>query len=559
MFSRVIFILFAFCLLSCATTQHVVLSDIDLTANLKKHISTLASDEFMGRETGTKGEELAMNYIISQFKEIGLKPKGEKKFVQEFPFTEGADIGAGTQLYINDKTFKLNEDFYPLQYSGTAVVTGYMIKAGYGIYAPKLSHDDYANKMNLAKKIFVLETSSPEGNDPHGKYGDYDLAQRVEVAKSKGATAVIFINSDTTMENPKADFMHKYSASTIPVIFAQGEAARMLKNDVIINCTVGTEVKKIEKKGHNVIGFIDKKAATTIVIGAHYDHLGMGSEGSLYRGEPAVHNGADDNASGTAALIELARMLSGNTDNKNNYLLMAFSGEEKGLLGSNYFIKHPTIDLHKVNYMINMDMLGRLKPDEPVLIINGVGTSTAWRTAIDTTGMMGLRIKTSESGVGPSDQTSFYLDSIPAIHFFSGTHSDYHKPSDDEPLINYDGEVKIVRIIKTVVDKLNNSGKINYLKTKDDSNEDAPRFKVTLGVVPDYAFEGEGMRIDGVSDGRPAAKAGLLKGDIVIQLGEHKVTDMMTYMKALGKFSKGETTKVKVKRGSETVERDITF
>ncbi|CAN5380194.1 hypothetical protein BH11BAC1_BH11BAC1_26650 [soil metagenome] len=559
MFQKISFIFLVAFLFSCAATQHVVLSDNDLTANLKKHISTLASDEFMGRETGTKGEELAMNYIISQFKEIGLKPKGEKKFVQEFPFTEGADIGSGTQLYINDKTFKLNEDFYPLQYSGTAVVTGYMIKVGYGIYAPKLNHDDYANKMNLAKKIFVLETSSPEGNDPHGKYGDYDLAQRVEVAKSKGATAVIFINSDTTMENPKADFMHKYSASTIPVVFAKGEAARMLKNDVVINCTVGTEVKKIEKKGHNVIGFIDKKAATTIVIGAHYDHLGMGSEGSLYRGEPAIHNGADDNASGTAALIELARMLSGNTDNKNNYLLMAFSGEEKGLLGSNYFIKHPTIDLHTVNYMINMDMLGRLKPDEPVLIINGVGTSTAWRTAIDTAGMMGLRIKTNESGVGPSDQTSFYLDSIPAIHFFSGTHSDYHKPSDDEPLINYDGEVKIVRIIKTVVDKLNNSGKINYIKTKDDSNEDAPRFKVTLGVVPDYAYEGEGMRIDGVSDARPAAKAGLLKGDIVIQLGEHKVTDMTTYMKALGKFSKGETTKVKVKRGNEEVEKDITF
>jgi hypothetical protein len=238
---------------------------------------------------------------------------------------------------------------------------------------------------------------------------------------------------------------------------------------------------------------------------------------------------------------------------------MAFSGEEKGLLGSNYFIKHPTYDLYKINYMINMDMVGRIKPDDPALIINGVGTSSAWRTAIDTTGMMGLRIKTSESGVGPSDQTSFYLDSIPAIHFFSGTHSDYHKPSDDEPLINYDGAVKIIRIIKQVVNKLNDAGKINYIKTKDDSNEDAPRFKVTLGVVPDYAFEGEGMRIDGVSDGRPASKAGLLKGDIVIQLGENKITDMMTYMKALGKFTKGETTKVKVKRGKEEVEKDITF
>lgn len=537
----------------------VVLSDTDLKTNLRKHISILASDEFQGRETGTHGEELAMNYIISQFREIGLKPKGEKKFVQEFPFTEGATFGPGTQLYINEKSFTVDKDFYPMQYSGNGVVTGYTVKVGYGIVAPKLNHDDYGNKINIAKKIFVLEASSPDGNDPHGKFGDYDLAQRVEVAKSKGASGVIFINSDTAMENPKADFAHRFSASTIPVLFVKGEAARMLKNDVILNCTIGADIRKIEKHGHNVIGFIDNKAANTVVIGAHYDHLGMGGESSLFRGEPAIHNGADDNASGTAALIELARMLKGSPDKKNNYLFMAFSGEEKGLLGSNYFIKHPTVDLHHVNYMINMDMLGRLKPDEPVLIINGVGTSSAWKAVIDTSGKMGLRIKTTESGVGPSDQTSFYLDSIPAIHFFSGTHSDYHKPSDDEPLINYEGEVKIVRIIRQVVAGLNNSGKINYLKTKDDSNEDAPRFKVTLGVVPDYAFEGEGMRIDGVSDGRPAAKAGLLKGDIVIQLGENKITDMMTYMKALGKFSKGETTKVKVKRGTEEVEKDITF
>jgi len=559
MYQRTIFILLALYLFSCAATRHTSLTDNELKTNLKKHISTLASDEFQGRETGTKGESLAMNYIISEFKEIGLKPKGEKKFVQEFPFTEGATIGPGTQLYINEKNFKANDDFYPMQFSGNGVVTGYTVKVGFGIYAPKLNHDDYTNKMNLPKKIFVIETSSPDGNDPHGKYGDYDLAQRVEVAKSKGATAVIFINSDTTMENPKADFIHKYSASTIPVVFAKGEAARMLKNDVILNCTVGADIAKIEKHGHNIIGFIDNKAAETIVIGAHYDHLGMGGEGSLYRGDPAIHNGADDNASGTAALIELARMLSGDQDKKNNYLIMAFSGEEKGLLGSNYFIKHPTVNLNHVNYMINMDMVGRLKTDEPVLLINGTGTSAAWHTVIDTASMLGLKVKTTESGVGPSDQTSFYLDSIPAIHFFSGTHSDYHKPSDDEPLINYDGEIKIMHIIKSVIDKLNDAGKINYIKTKDDSNEDAPRFKVTLGVVPDYAFEGEGMRIDGVSDGRPAAKAGLLKGDIVIQLGENKVTDMMTYMKALGKFTKGETTKVKVKRGKEEIEKDITF
>jgi len=205
-----------------------------------------------------------------------------------------------------------------------------------------------------------------------------------------------------------------------------------------------------------------------------------------------------------------------------------------------------------------MDMVGRLKPDDKVLIVSGTGTSPSWNLVIDSV-IDGIRIKKTESGVGPSDHTSFYLDSIPVLHFFSGTHSDYHKPSDDEALINYDGEVSIVKIILKTIDKLNDSGKLAFKKTKDDNNDDAPKFKVTLGVIPDYSFEGEGMRIDGVSDGRPASKAGLLKGDIVIQLGANVVTDMTSYMKALGKFSKGETTKVKVKRGNDVVEKDITF
>ena len=165
----------------------------------------------------------------------------------------------------------------------------------------------------------------------------------------------------------------------------------------------------------------------------------------------------------------------------------------------------------------------------------------------------------SESGVGPSDHTSFYLQNIPVLHFWSGTHADYHKPSDDENLINYDGEIQIVNFIKNIIRKTDAADKLTFTKTKDDNNEDAPKFKVTLGVVPDYAFDGEGMRIDGVTEGKPASNAGLKPGDIVIQLGEEKVADMMSYMRALSKFTKGQTTKVKVKRGGEVVERDVTF
>ncbi|REJ80210.1 MAG: PDZ domain-containing protein [Bacteroidetes bacterium] len=347
--------------------------------------------------------------------------------------------------------------------------------------------------------------------------------------------------------------------SSVPVIFAEGQVASILKDSIVTNCTVGVSYEKILKNGNNVLAYIDNKAPYTVVIGAHYDHLGYGEHGSLYRGKAEIHNGADDNASGTAVLIELGRYVKAKKMNKNNYLFAAFSGEEKGLLGSSHFVKNPTVELGNVSYMINMDMVGRIKPDEKTLIINGSGTSPRWKTLLDSVSVDGIKIRDTESGVGPSDHTSFYLKDIPVLHFFSGTHNDYHKPSDDEDKINYDGTMSVMNIIKNVLHHTENSGKLAFTKTKEDKNEDAPRFKVTLGVVPDYGYDGEGMRIDGVSDDKPAAKAGMEAGDVVIQMGEHKVHDMMSYMKALSKFSKGQTVKVKILRGNKEMEKDVTF
>jgi aminopeptidase YwaD len=399
----------------------------------------------------------------------------------------------------------------------------------------------------------------PDGNDPHGKFADWlDLRKKLDTAIARGAAAVIFINSDTSFKDPSADWSNRITPTSIPVIFATREISSVLKDSVVTNCTVGAEIIRIEKQGNNVIGFIDNNATQTVVVGAHYDHLGYGESGSLHRGEPAIHNGADDNASGIAALIELATYMK-RYGKKSNYMFIAFSGEEKGLLGSNYFVKHPTVDLKNINYMLNMDMVGRLKPDEKVLIINGTGTSDRWKGLIDSTKTEGLKIKETDSGVGPSDHTSFYLQNIPVLHFFSGTHSDYHKPTDDENKINYEGQIMIMKMIENILTRLDSSDKLTFVKTKNESNEDTPRFKVTLGVVPDYTFEGEGMRIDGVTDGKPASKAGLEAGDIVIQLGDYNVVDMMSYMKALGKFKHGESTKVKVKRGNTVVEKEITF
>lgn len=318
-----------------------------------------------------------------------------------------------------------------------------------------------------------------------------------------------------------------------------------------------TDSTRTQVRGNNVAAFIDNQAATTVVIGAHYDHLGMGDpHHSTYRGEPAVHNGADDNASGVAMVIELGKKLKEGKYTNNNYLLLLFSGEELGLYGSKWFVEHPMIDLKKVNYMINFDMVGRV--DSNKMVVYGTGTSPIWKDAMAQI-KTPLHIKQSESGVGPSDHTSFYLKDIPVLHFFSGQHSDYHKPSDDEPKINYNGMQDIFNYCMQLIAEADKKGKLGFIKTKDDNHDNAPKFSVTLGVMPDYTFEGNGMRIDDVTDGKPAAKAGLTKGDIVVQLGDVAVKDMMAYMQALSKFKKGDATKVKIKRGGETLEKDIQF
>ncbi|PHR11317.1 MAG: peptidase M28 [Aequorivita sp.] len=309
----------------------------------------------------------------------------------------------------------------------------------------------------------------------------------------------------------------------------------------------------------NVIAYLDNKAENTIVIGAHYDHLGMGGEGSLYREGEAIHNGADDNASGVAMMLHLADSLrfdSAQQPKNNNYLFIAFSGEEEGLLGSNYFVKNPTIDTQKVTYMINMDMVGRLN-SEKTLAVYGVGTSPILKQAVNANAGQ-LKISENESGVGPSDHTSFYLADIPVLHFFTGQHEDYHKPSDDTEKVNFKGMELVSNYIFSIIKDLDHQEKLPFRTTKNES-EVVPDFKVTLGVVPDYLFSGKGMRIDGISEDRPAQNAGLKKGDVVVKMGEYEVTNMMSYMKSLSKFEKGQTIQVTVERDGFKKAVNVTF
>ncbi|WKD85703.1 Aminopeptidase YwaD [Polaribacter huanghezhanensis] len=307
--------------------------------------------------------------------------------------------------------------------------------------------------------------------------------------------------------------------------------------------------------GRNVVGFIDNKAKNTVIIGAHFDHLGYGGDGSLYRDSiKAIHNGADDNASGVAVMLNLASKLK-KTNTKNNYLFIAFSGEEMGLLGSNYFVKNPTINTKAVSYMINMDMVGRLK--DSTLAVYGTGTSPVFNQILKSDNT-DFKLILKESGVGPSDHTSFYLADIPVLHFFTGQHSDYHKPSDDTETLNYKGMTSISNYIYTLIFDLDDNGKLAFTKTKNES-EETPRFKVGLGVIPDYMYDGKGMRVDGISEDKPAQKAGIQKGDVVIELGGNKITDMMSYMKALSVFKKGDKTTVVVTRNGKEVKADIQF
>jgi hypothetical protein len=309
-------------------------------------------------------------------------------------------------------------------------------------------------------------------------------------------------------------------------------------------------------KGANITGQIDNGAKQAVVIGAHYDHLGWGGPGSLAAGQRAIHNGADDNASGVAVMMLLAEWLQTDLKN-NNYIFIAFSGEEKGLWGSNFFVKNTPYPIEQMNYMINMDMVGRLKDDRS-LAINGSGTSPVWNDVTDKMNAQNFKLVKKESGIGPSDHTSFYLADVPVLHFFTGQHEDYHKPSDDVEKVNFEGMYDIARYIYSIIAELDDDGKLKFTKTKDESAE-TPRFKVTLGVVPDYLYDGEGMRIDGVRADRPAQKAGMQKGDIVIKMGDIEVKDMMSYMKGLSKFEKGQKTIVRYKRGEVEEEVEVTF
>ena len=502
-----------------------------------------------GRRSGTSGEVLASDYVTGGFIKAGLKPLGDSgTYLQRFEIYDGRDI-THTRFSINNADLILNTEFIPLPFSAPGKADG----------SPAIALQESGSPWFYDLK----ETVEAAQSNPHFDM-DKLLREKTRLFEGKGATAVIFYNSSKTDDGIVFDPAEGIKPEKIPVLYVTKTGRKKYLRDISQSLDVLIDVQMTEKKrwGHNVIGFLDVGAPYTVVIGAHYDHLGYGEDGnSLYHGaEKKIHPGADDNASGTAALMELARLLKKTKNLRTNYLFVAFSGEESGLIGSKYFTEHPSVALSKISYMVNMDMIGRLNDSTHVLTIGGFGTSPQWAALIG--GTLNNKIfvlNADSSGTGPSDHTSFYLKNIPVLFFFTGIHPDYHKPTDLPDKINYVGEMEVIHLIYDITQKMDGMNKPVFAKTRDKQFGVAPAFNVTLGLMPDYSFSGSGLRIDAISEGRPAEKAGLKAGDIITKLGDYSVISLQTYMEALSKFNRGDQTTVEFLRDKAEMKAAVQF
>lgn len=515
-----------------------------LIQHLTNHIQFLASDDLEGRRAGTLGEQKAVDYIIAQYAGTPIKPMGESGFIQNFIIDEGKQLAANAYVKINEQAATFGKDFFILSNSGT-----------------QQFNSRASISLNEANQVWfkdVNEAIEENSSNPHFDVNEWVRNTAIEL-KSKGAVALFLHNSGTIVDNIQFNKYDSAKLLALPVVYFTKEGYTKFFNDqlgtYIINANI--QFEHPIRTAHNVVGFIDNKAENTVIIGAHLDHLGYNEDKNGLDLNNNIHNGADDNASGTAALIELAKSLADvKAPKKNNYLIIHFSGEELGLLGSKYWLEHPTYK-GNFNYMINMDMVGRYDTARK-LTIGGYGTSSKWAEILAKTPTT-LLTHYDSAGTGPSDHASFYRKDIPVLFLFTGSHSDYHKATDDWDKINYTGEKEVVRLVQNIIKTTDTYGRLDFLKTREQSMGKSTKFTVSLGVMPDYAFTGTGVRIEGTSQGKLGEKLGLKPADILVQVGDYKLIDVMSYMQALGKFKKGDKTVLVVKRGTEELKFDIQF
>jgi aminopeptidase YwaD len=543
------------CVLASISQTDFSFEHQDVKSRLKKDITIFSSEEFEGREAGTEGEKKAAAYIKLQMKEIGITPMFDSTYLQEFTFQGNWTLGNDNILTINKEEFQLHNDFFVLPNSASGRVYAPALYVGYGLETE--SHNDYAELTDLKDRIFFMEYYLPDSNNSQGLSQPLEVIQKkIELAQKKGALAVVFVNTKEDRRDPSTSLNQRLGRENIPVLFAKKEVLEFWQQeDTEENVLLAADLIRETHTAFNVAGYIDNQAEHTVVIGGHYDHLGYGGRGSRSPGVNVLHPGADDNASGTAGVLEAARYLFQSDLKGHNYIFIAFSAEEKGLLGSRHFASSDAYNMEKVNYMLNFDMIGRMENSS--LTIYGTGSSPIWESTIDSVTPPNITVRKSSSGVGASDHTSFYQKNIPVLFFFSGLHDDYHRPADTEDKINYDGMLTIMDLAYDMIQTFDGAGKLEFTQTAVDQQRRARRSGPLLGIMPDHAFEGEGLRIQAVTDNNPAQRAGMLSGDIITGIGETRVSDIQSYMQALGSLKVNDTVKVKIVREGKEKYLDV--
>ena len=549
------------------------------------HIRYLASDELEGRMSGTPGADKAAEYISLQFEKAGLKPLGDDHtYFQKFSFTKGIKLGGQNKLEFEIDHTKtelvLGQDFYPLSFSSSGDVNGEVVFAGYGISAPELNYDDYKG-IYVRDKIVLVLRYTPEGYNAESPFYNYAaLRYKAMNARENGAKAIIFVtpySQDEEEDLTSIGLDSSYSDSGIQSLIIKREKAE----EILLS--TGTNLKKleqnladkhnssflisktkaaiktelVEEKGEssNVIGLLEGSDPILknefIVIGAHYDHIGLGERDSRSNNNDtlgSIHNGADDNASGVAGLIELSEFFSCRKGSlKKSLVFIAFSAEELGLIGASYYVDNPKVPLDKTVAMINMDMIGRLDQDK--LTVFGVGSSPHWKALVNEANTdFNFEISFNNSGFAPSDQSVFFAKKIPVLHFFTGLHADYHTPGDDWEKINPLGERKVLDLISELIVELNSRQEKIAFSNVIEPKKGSTKFNVYLGTIPDYSNQVEGVKLMGVKEGSPADKAGILGEDTIIQFNGMAIKNIYDYVYALGKSKAGIPTSLVVLR-----------
>lgn len=567
---------------SQAPNQKVNLkSNSEITVGeLLEHIKYLSDDNREGRYPGSRGSQDVVDYIVENFKSDKLEPAGTKGFLQPFEFITGITLGQQNSLTVAAINYSPGMDYIPLEFSSSGKFAGDIVFAGYGFSIDdSIQWNDY-HGIDSEEKWVLIFRGAPDGDHPHSDFAKHTpLRKKAMLARDHKAAGVLFVNpAGATDELMPLKHSPNSTAIGIPVLQISrkiadqlvGKKLEELQNSLndqgqpqsfFLDKHIAAEVNLVKEiiDVPNVIGLIpgaDPELKNEyIVIGAHFDHLGFGGEGagSLTPDSNAIHNGADDNASGTAGILELAEKLSGNRNElKRSILLMAYNAEEEGLLGSKHFVNNPTVDLSSVASMINMDMIGRMS--EGKITIGGTGTSPEFESILNEANKSyGLHLKMSPEGYGPSDHASFYVNDVPVLFFFTGTHTDYHKPSDDWQHINAEGEKKIVDLIYDVTLRLSNwDEKLVFTEAgPKEATQTRRSFKVTFGVIPSYGSDAEGLEIDGAKKEGPAGKAGMKKGDVITSIGGKEIKNIYDYMYRLAELKPGETVEVKVLRGTK--------